>query len=147
MSKQGKCKDISILNKRQLQLTSLDSLLLPYILPPVNTSTCFEGDTINVSTISQGYKGDQILASTSSTGDELVMPKLISLEILGMRMSPRLVTRTHNQHACRILLIKLCTFGMLMASSVADSVADIKIVNSNFDKFLNYIHHIVLAAG
>ena len=89
------------------------------------------------------------------------MPEMINLEGLGMRRSPRLATQEPKQYACKTSLMRFCAFGMLVASSVADPVAVLshgqacvnsavyqcEIVNSNFDKSLNHVHHMVLAAG
>ena len=57
--------------------------------------------------------------------------------------------------------VKICVFRMMTVSSVADPVAILscgqacdnglvyqhKLVNSNFDKCLNHIHHMVPAVG
>ena len=122
-----------------------------------SVSQDYKGDQIPASTGSEGNKS----ASTGSEGDELVMLETINLKALGMCRSPCLATQEGKQYACRTSLMKFCAFGMMMASSVADPgavlshgqacinsvVYQCKIVNSNFGKSLNSIHHMVLSAG
>ena len=119
---------------------------LPPTPPPVIASTDSKGETLKLPAASQDYEGRQLpastrpskarvtfdmstgfdkdkSASTDSKGDKLVMPDMINLETLGMRRSPRMATQERKQYTCRTSLMKLCAFGMLMASSVANPIA------------------------
>ena len=158
----GKTQDQAEVEQDEVQVVEPNaaSPLSPPLLP-VNTSTDFEGESTNLPVASQDYKGENIPASTDSKGDGLLMPDMINLESLGMRRSSRLATFERKQYACKTALMKFCAFGMAMASSVSDPVAvfshgqacinsavyQCEIVNSNFDKSLNQIHHMVLATG
>ena len=129
--------------------------------PPVSASMDFEGESRNLPIVSQDSEGDQIPASTDSEGDALFMPEIVNLDALGMRRSPRLATQERKKYACKTSLKRFCAFGLLMAASVTDPVTvfshgqacvnsavyQCEMVNSNFDKSLNHIHHMVFAAG
>ena len=127
---------------------------------PASTGPSKVKVTFGPGTVFDRDKSARAASSTASEGGELVMPDMINLETLGLRRSPRLATQERTQYAYTSLM-KFCAFGMLMASSVADPVAVLshgqacvnsavyqcEVVNSNFDKSLNHIHHMVLAAG
>lgn len=99
---------------------------------------------------SQDHEGD----------DASSMPPMINLETSGLRRSPRLLEQSKKGMSFATILTKMCAFGMILATclqpingfsagqtAVNSFIHRCNVVNSNFDRTLNEIPHMIFAAG
>ena len=137
----------------------------PSALPTVTQD--FEGDASASGDCapSEGEATPHPFPSTSSEGDITAdgnpMPKMINLEASGLRRSPRIAVQERKNYSCITVFARFCAFGVTVAAALSNPVPvfshgqarvnaalhECDVINTNFDKSLNHLHHMALAAG
>ena len=123
-----------------------------------------DGETASVPIVSQDFGGDgssdSFGADSEGDSNSSQMPDMIDLEASGLKRLPRIAVQKPKNYF-KSMLTMFCAFGMVVGSALADpvpvfshgqacvnaAVHECHTINANFDKSLNHLHHMALAAG